>query len=403
MKILPAIVVSLLISLNVVGATFPARQSPHLTDEAGLLDASTAQEVQQKLRGLKQRQGIEFTVVTLRSLADYGETPGNWESYATRLFNHWRLGHAQRNDGLMLLVSKSDRKVRVEVGSGYGRRLDASLKRIIDARITPHFRAGQFGTEILSTVDGVIGLVSPRGTAPPPMTAEAPEGSLPQVKQELPQLPRPPPQPPNQTAGLKSSESPPVERDSGSFSLGLIVILLGVPVIGLLAVAWLVTRLIKGGKPRCASCAREMVLLTEQEEDPFLESGQKLEEAMGSVDYRVWRCQGCAQTRIIPHKRWFSGVEQCPGCQHRTVKRTTRMLLGHLQQQRQQLILRDCSHCGFHDERTVTLPQASPTDHLTASSFASSSSFSDSGSGFSSSSSSDSGGSSSGGGASGSW
>ena len=228
---------------------------------------------------------------------------------------------------------------------------------------------------------------------------------MPQVKQELPQLPQPPPRPPNQAAAVEASGSHPDETGSGWFSLRFIVILLGFLGSGLAAVAWLLARLIKGTKPRCESCAREMALLTEQEEDPFLESGQKLEEAMGSVDYRVWRCSGCAQTRIIPHKRWFSGVEKCPGCQHQTVKRTTRILLGRLQQQRQQLILRDCENCGFHDERTVTLHLAPTTDHLTASGFASSSSFSDSGSSFdsSSSSSSDSGGSSSGGGASGDW
>jgi uncharacterized protein len=297
---------------------------------------------------------------------------------------------------LLLLVSKTDRKVRIEVGKGYGRRLDSSMTQIIDTRITRRFRAGQFAKGIVSAVDGIIELVTPRSAPPVQLPAEAPEGSpLQKPKTDsLPQL---------QIEALETPNEP--ERQlavAASPPWGFLLTLLGVLGSGFVAIIWLMMRLFKGGKPRCESCAREMALLTEQEEDPFLQSGQKLEEAMGSVDYRVWKCSSCAQTRISPHKRWLSGVEQCPGCKLHTIKRNTRMKLGHLQQ-RQQLIVRDCDHCGFHDERTVTLPQTHTTDHLTASGMAGSNGFSDSGSSFGSSSSSDSGGSSSGGGASGSW
>jgi len=389
MRILPALVVSLLLSLNADAASFPVRQSPHLTDEAGMLDAPAAREVQQKLQDVKRQHGIELTVVTLRSLAEYGEAAANWESYATSLFNQWAIGDSRRNRGGMLLVSKADRRVRIEVSVSYGSGINERLKRIIDERITPSFRAGEFGGGILSAVDDIIELMVPRSPLQAPLTAEAPEGS---PSKEM------------EKAGANPSAGQPEEAASPWFLLGFLVILLGFLGSGLAAVAWLVARLIKGTKPRCERCGRDMALLTEQEEDPFLQSGQKLEEAMGSVDYRVWKCSGCAQTRIIPHKRWFSGVEQCPGCQHRTIKRNTRTEVeaGYLQQGRQ-LILRDCGHCGFHDERTIIIPQTQSTDHLTAAGLASSSSFSDSGSSFSSSSSSDSGGSSSGGGASGSW
>ncbi len=59
--------------------------------------------------------------------------------------------------------------------------------------------------------------------------------------------------------------------------------------------------------------------LNESEDDAHLAFDQLFEENLGSVDYRVWRCDACQTTTLERVAKWFSGYENCPQCRHRTV------------------------------------------------------------------------------------
>ena len=77
-----------------------------------------------------------------------GGSKNRFESYATSLFNHWKIGNRKENDGVMLLVAKADRKVRIELGAGYGSSMNRSMKQVIDHTIVPEFKRGAFGKGI---------------------------------------------------------------------------------------------------------------------------------------------------------------------------------------------------------------------------------------------------------------
>ena len=146
-----------------------------------------------------------------------------------------------------------------------------------------------------------------------------------------------------------------------------------------------------------------MTRLDEVSDDVYLDSGQKTEEYLSSVDYDVWKCPGCGTHTLERYSRWFSGKSTCPGCRYQTVQ-TTRHVLQYATYDHggSEEVLRDCRHCGFHDRDVVYLPQKtrpSESSSSSSSSFSGSSSYSSS----SSSSSGGGGGYSSGGGASGSW
>ncbi|MDP1357511.1 TPM domain-containing protein, partial [Klebsiella pneumoniae] len=67
------------------------------------------------------------------------------EDYANRLFRAWKLGRKDVNDGILLVVAKEDRKVRIEVGYGLeGTVTDLLAHRIIEEHITPAFRQGDY-------------------------------------------------------------------------------------------------------------------------------------------------------------------------------------------------------------------------------------------------------------------
>ena len=79
------------------------------------------------------------------------------EPYANRLFRAWGLGQAGENNGILLVVAKNDRKMRIEVGYGLeGTLTDLHTKLIIENTMVPAFRAGDFAGGISRAVDDII-------------------------------------------------------------------------------------------------------------------------------------------------------------------------------------------------------------------------------------------------------
>ena len=79
------------------------------------------------------------------------------ETYANELFRTWKLGQAQKNNGVLLLVAPNEHKVRIEVGYGLeGTLTDAVSSVIISTAIVPRFKTGDFSGGIEHGVDGII-------------------------------------------------------------------------------------------------------------------------------------------------------------------------------------------------------------------------------------------------------
>ncbi|GIL01514.1 MAG: hypothetical protein BroJett030_14130 [Alphaproteobacteria bacterium] len=130
--------------------------SGRVVDEADLIDAATEQAIVDKLAAFEARSSDQVVVATIVSL---GGEP--LEDYANRLFRHWGLGQAGENNGVLLLVARDDRKVRIEVGYGLeGTLTDALAKLIIEETLVPAFRAGEFARGIAEGTDQIIAVLS---------------------------------------------------------------------------------------------------------------------------------------------------------------------------------------------------------------------------------------------------
>lgn len=132
---------------------------PQLTgrvvDDAGMIDPTTKSAVEQKLADYEKKSSDQVVVATVDSLD--GEAI---EPYANRLFRAWHLGQAGENNGVLLLVAKSDRKMRIEVGYGLeGTLTDLHSKLIIEGMV-PAFRKGDFSGGISRAVDEIISVLS---------------------------------------------------------------------------------------------------------------------------------------------------------------------------------------------------------------------------------------------------
>ena len=94
-------------------------------------------------------------MVTLTDRARYGGADG-LEPFATRLFNHWGVGDAQRNNGFMLLVLTADREARIELGRGYQNDADIIAQDITRRTLLPAFRDGRMSQGIRDGTQDII-------------------------------------------------------------------------------------------------------------------------------------------------------------------------------------------------------------------------------------------------------
>jgi len=155
-KALPARLVALLFLLLAVHApaaaqTFPALTGP-VVDSAGLIPPAEEAALAQKLGALEQSTSRQLVVATVPDLQGYPD-----EDFANALFRHWQLGQKQSNNGILLLVARDERKIRIEVGYGLEPVVtDALSGEIIRDRIAPAFRQGDFAGGIGAGVEALV-------------------------------------------------------------------------------------------------------------------------------------------------------------------------------------------------------------------------------------------------------
>ncbi|MEO5756508.1 MAG: YgcG family protein [Mesorhizobium sp.] len=142
---------ALLVGFAAFAADLPALTG-QVVDNAGIIDAATKAALTQKLADFQTKGSDQIVVATIDSLE--GE---EIEPYATRLFRFWQLGQADKNNGVLLLVARNDRKMRIEVGYGLeGTLTNQHATRIIEDDMVPAFRAGDFSGGISKAVDDMI-------------------------------------------------------------------------------------------------------------------------------------------------------------------------------------------------------------------------------------------------------
>ncbi len=137
--------------------------SGRVIDQTETLTASEIGALDQTLRNFEARKGSQFAVLIVPSTQ-----PESIEQFAIRVADQWKIGRKKIDDGVILIVAKSDRKLRIEVGYGLeGALTDATSKRIIDQVIVPRFKQQDFYGGISSGVDTIIGVIDGEGLPPP--------------------------------------------------------------------------------------------------------------------------------------------------------------------------------------------------------------------------------------------
>ncbi len=134
----------LLMPAGAVAQSFP-QPTGYVNDFAGLLSSDTRAGLEEALRLFEQETTVEIAVVTLPDLG--GTTV---EDYASRLFERWGIGKVGVDNGVLLLVAKDERRVRIEVGYGMEPYItDAQTGRILDNEVVPNLRQENYSLGIV--------------------------------------------------------------------------------------------------------------------------------------------------------------------------------------------------------------------------------------------------------------
>jgi uncharacterized protein len=133
----------------------PALQQ-RVTDLTQTLTPDQQSQLEAKLAAFEQQKGSQIAVLIVPSTK-----PEEIEQYSIRVVDAWKLGREKPDDGVLLLVAKDDRKMRLEVGYGLeGAIPDLIAKRIISEIMAPSFRQGDYYGGINNALEQVMKLIS---------------------------------------------------------------------------------------------------------------------------------------------------------------------------------------------------------------------------------------------------
>ena len=146
-------------------APVPPLTSP-VVDTTGTLDAGEIAQLEQQALALQQRKGSQLQILIVSTTR-----PEAIESYAQRVFEEWKIGRKGVDDGVLLLVAKDDRTVRIQPGYGLeGAIPDITAGRVIQEYLVPRFRAGDFAGGIGDATAQLVRLIDGE-SLPEPMAA----------------------------------------------------------------------------------------------------------------------------------------------------------------------------------------------------------------------------------------
>lgn len=170
-RVSPGIILLLSLLILATGAvsaqTFPDPQG-YVNDFAELLSSQARGQLEGQLSRLEQETTVQVAVVTVKSLE--GSTI---EDYASQLFESWGIGKKGQDNGVLFIVAREERKVRIEVGYGLESVLtDSRTGRILDNEVVPFFKKDDYEKGITAGVNAIETYV--RGGTPPQPLEENP-------------------------------------------------------------------------------------------------------------------------------------------------------------------------------------------------------------------------------------
>jgi uncharacterized protein len=160
--------------------------SGRVVDDAEVISAPARNRLNAALKAHEQRTTNQIAVLTVPTIR--GESI---EEYALKVFEQWKLGRQDKDNGVLVVVVPNDRKMRIEVGYGLeGTLTDVATARIIRNVMTPHFKAADFDRGIEEGVSAIVDQLEGREVSTTAAASDSsPSGSESSSGLQVPDLP----------------------------------------------------------------------------------------------------------------------------------------------------------------------------------------------------------------------
>jgi len=124
----------------------------YVNDYGDMISPGVEAELTAQLKSFEASDSTQMVILTVPSLQ--GEPI---DDYSIRVAEAWKIGQARKDNGIIITVSKEDRRMRIEVGRGLeGKLTDLAAGRIIDQVMKPRFREGNFDAGFSATVSALM-------------------------------------------------------------------------------------------------------------------------------------------------------------------------------------------------------------------------------------------------------
>jgi uncharacterized protein len=154
----------------------------HVVDTAGMLQPAQVDDLDRRLWQFEKAHGSQIAVLIVPTTQ-----PESVEEYSIRVFDAWKLGRKQANDGILILVAARDRKLRIDTGYGLeGAIPDAIAKRIVSEVIAPKFRTDDPYAGLVAGVEQIEKLIE--GESLPPARQGKKSGNRPGLQVDFGEL-----------------------------------------------------------------------------------------------------------------------------------------------------------------------------------------------------------------------
>ena len=340
----------------------------YVSDMAGVLSPQALARADSILGDIRRQTSAEAVMVIVDDLS--GEDIDDW---ATELFSLWGIGKKDRDNGVLLVTSVNDRENVIRTGYGAEPVLpDVVCWNIIDKKMNPRFREGDFDAGVLDALQAVnASMTSEEARAE--LASSQPDGAAADDAGELFK---------GYLAlgaicslGLlllviylwsTTGKLPVAEayRKWDRWKLPAVmvtVLFIGIPL------PWLIVMLLRMRHIRlqrhpCPNCGTRMHRLDEETDNEYLTPSQDLEEQLKSVDYDVWLCPKCNERDIIPYVNPLSSYKVCPACGTRAEQMVADRVVRQPSELHDGLAVRDfrCANCGHTRAVQTTLPKLPP-------------------------------------------
>lgn len=338
MRIKALLAALVMAAVTAVAATYSPSQIPdvHRADRRdfvanpdGVLSRETVSIANSMLDSMRRALTVEPMLVVVDDITD----PDDASEFATELFGLWGPGKADKDNGLLILIVKDQRKATIRTGYGLeGTLPDITCGRIIRDAMAPKFREGKYDLGTLDAIGLIYNILSDPETAAEYRSDEADA---------------------DDTAGDSGIDGFAIYlaisafvalcmlasflinlyevRKRSDYSkyrtfadwkpvfLALSAFGLGIPLIAAIPLVLCLNHW-RNHTRKCPNCGAVMRKVDEVHDNDYLTPAQDLEERIGSVDYDVWLCPDCGETDVLPYTSRTSPYIECDKCHARTAR-----------------------------------------------------------------------------------